>query len=104
MLANELRRRIWDAVRSEVFSPTVESDQRFGASHVWRAKRDDIEKLEERKVEPEAQAENLEAMADNTTNDAAADALEAQADNVEDAGQAKEEAIDDADVNATNAQ
>ena len=52
----------------------------------------------------EAQADNLEAMADNTSNDAAADALEAQADNVEAAGEAKEEAIDDADVNATNAQ
>ena len=52
------------------------------------------------------QAASLEAMADNTTG-AQADSLEAQADSVEAAGEAKEQAIDDADVNAdamTNAQ
>lgn len=55
----------------------------------------------------EAQADNLEAMADNTSNDAQADALEDQADAVRDMGEAREEAIDDSDVNAhalTNAQ
>ena len=44
-------------------------------------------------------AGELEAMADNTTG-AQAESLEAQADSVEAAGEAKEEAIDDADVNA----
>ena len=48
----------------------------------------------------DAQADNLEAMADNATSDAVADNLEAQADATRDAGEAKEEAIDDADVNA----
>ena len=51
-------------------------------------------------------AGELEAMADNTTG-AQAESLEAQADSVEAAGEAKEQAIDDADVNAdamTNAQ
>jgi ABC-type glycerol-3-phosphate transport system substrate-binding protein len=52
----------------------------------------------------EAQAENLEAMADNASNEAMSDSLENQAQAVEEAGAAKEEAIDDADVNATNAQ
>ena len=52
----------------------------------------------------EATADNLEEAADNTANEAQSDALEDQADNVRDAGAAKEEAIDDADVNATNAQ
>ena len=52
----------------------------------------------------EAQAENLEAMADNTSNEMVADSLENQADGIENAGQAKEESIDEADVNATNAQ
>lgn len=47
----------------------------------------------------EAQAENLEAMADNSTG-AQAEALEQQADAVEDAGEQREEAIDDSDVNA----
>jgi predicted small lipoprotein YifL len=49
----------------------------------------------------EAAADALEEMADNTTNDAAADSLEAQADAIEEKGEAKEEAIDEADVNAT---
>ncbi len=48
----------------------------------------------------EAQAGNLEAMADNTSNEAQADALESRADAVQDMGEAKEEAIDDSDVNA----
>ena len=52
----------------------------------------------------EAQAENLEAAAETTTNEVAADSLQSQADALEDAGQAKEEAIDEADVVATNAQ
>lgn len=42
----------------------------------------------------ENQADALEAMADNTTNETLEDSLEAQADNVEDAGEAKAEAID----------
>ena len=54
----------------------------------------------------ENQAEQLEEMADNTTNDVQAEALENQADVLEETGEQKEEAIDDADVNAagTNAQ
>lgn len=48
----------------------------------------------------EAQADNLEAMADNTASEAQSDSLEAQADATREAGAAKEEAIDDADVNA----
>lgn len=48
----------------------------------------------------EMQADSLEAMADNTTNDIAADQLDAQADAIEEAGEAKAEAIDDSDVNA----
>jgi ABC-type glycerol-3-phosphate transport system substrate-binding protein len=51
----------------------------------------------------EAAADNLESMADNTGNAAAADTLENQADALETEGDRKEEAIDDADVNATNA-
>ena len=51
----------------------------------------------------EAASENLEAMADNTTNDAAAATLENQAAALEAEGERKEEAIDDADVNAQNA-
>ena len=45
-------------------------------------------------------AENLEALADNTTNEAAAESLDAQADALKEEGAAKEEAIDEADVNA----
>ena len=47
-------------------------------------------------------AENLEAMADNTSGATAA-TLENQADALEAEGNRKEEAIDDADVNAANA-
>ena len=48
----------------------------------------------------EAAADNLDAMADNTANGAEAAALENQADALEAEGKAKEEAIDEADVNA----
>ena len=50
----------------------------------------------------ESAAENLEAAADNTTNAVAADTLQNQADALEAEGERKEEAIDDADVNAAN--
>jgi hypothetical protein len=50
----------------------------------------------------EAAADNLDAMADNTANGAAAATLENQADALEAEGDRKEEAIDDADVNAQN--
>ena len=50
----------------------------------------------------EAQADNLEAMADNTGNAAAAATLENQADALESEGARREEAIDEADVNAQN--
>lgn len=46
----------------------------------------------------ENKADALDAMADNTTG-AAADALEEQSDQMEALGEAKGEAIDDADVN-----
>jgi hypothetical protein len=49
----------------------------------------------------EAAADNLEAAADNTTGAEAA-TLENQADALESEGARKEEAIDDADVNAAN--
>jgi ABC-type glycerol-3-phosphate transport system substrate-binding protein len=49
----------------------------------------------------EAAADNLEAAADNTTGAEAA-TLENQADALEAEGARKEEAIDDADVNAQN--
>ena len=45
----------------------------------------------------EIQAENLEAMADNATTDAAEDSLQNQAEAVEEAGEEKAEAIDDND-------
>ncbi|HET9427833.1 MAG TPA: hypothetical protein VFO69_05685 [Allosphingosinicella sp.] len=45
----------------------------------------------------EIQAENLEAMADNATTEAAEDALENQAEAVEEAGEEKADAIDDSD-------
>lgn len=48
-------------------------------------------------------AENLDAMADNTTNAAVADSLENQADQLKAEGDRKADAIDDADVNAQNA-
>ncbi|GAA4004945.1 hypothetical protein [Sphingomonas humi] len=47
-------------------------------------------------------AENLEAMADNTGNAAEAATLENQADALKAEGERKEDAIDDADVNAQN--
>jgi hypothetical protein len=47
----------------------------------------------------EAQADNLEAMADNASGPMA-DNLEAQADAAEDRGEAREEAIDESDVDA----
>ena len=50
----------------------------------------------------EAAADNLEMMADNTGNAAAAATLENQADALEAEGDRKEEAIDDADVNAAS--
>lgn len=50
----------------------------------------------------EAAAENLEAMADNSANSAEAATLENQADALEAEGARKEEAIDEADVNAAN--
>jgi hypothetical protein len=48
----------------------------------------------------EAQAQNLEAAAENMSNDAQADVLEDRAEIVKEVGAAREEAIDDADVNA----
>lgn len=48
----------------------------------------------------EAQADNIEAVADAQGNDAVEDALENKADQVREAGEAKEEAIDESDVNA----
>lgn len=48
----------------------------------------------------EAQAENLEAMADNATG-ATAGSLENQADAAEERGEAREEAIDESDVDAS---
>ncbi|GAA4012208.1 hypothetical protein GCM10022280_07540 [Sphingomonas swuensis] len=50
----------------------------------------------------EAAADNLEAAAANTGNAAEAASLENQADALEAEGDRKEEAIDDADVNAAN--
>lgn len=49
----------------------------------------------------EAQAENMEAMADNMSGPAA-EGMEAQAEAVAEEGERKEEAIDDADVEAEN--
>jgi hypothetical protein len=49
----------------------------------------------------EAQAENLDDAADNATGAEAAN-LEAQSDALEDQADATEEAIDEADVNASN--
>ena len=50
----------------------------------------------------EAAADNMEAMADNAATPAEAASLENQADALEAEGDRKEEAIDDADVNAAN--
>ena len=48
----------------------------------------------------ENMAENVDAAADNTANASEADALENQADALREEGADKEDAIDDADVNA----
>lgn len=48
----------------------------------------------------DAQADNMDAVADNMTNEVAAENLEDQADALREKGEAKEEAIDEADVNA----
>jgi hypothetical protein len=50
----------------------------------------------------DAIADNMEDAADNMSNDAAADALENKADAVRQEGENKEEAIDEADVNAAH--
>jgi hypothetical protein len=50
----------------------------------------------------DAKADTLDAMADNATNEAVEENLEDQADAVREAGEAKEEAIDDADVVVNN--
>ena len=50
----------------------------------------------------EAAGDNLDAMADNSGNAAAAETLGDQADALKAEGARKEEAIDDADVNAQN--
>ena len=50
----------------------------------------------------EAAADNLEAAADNAATPAETATLENQADALEAEGERKEEAIDDADVNASN--
>lgn len=46
------------------------------------------------------QADQLDAIADNTTNEAQSDALKDQADALRDEGDNRADAIDDADVNA----
>jgi ABC-type glycerol-3-phosphate transport system substrate-binding protein len=51
----------------------------------------------------DAAADNLEAASENTSNEVVSDTLENQADALEAEGARKEEAIDDADVNASNA-
>lgn len=48
----------------------------------------------------DAVADNLEAVADNTSNEAVAENLNDKADAIRESGEDKEEAIDDADVNA----
>jgi hypothetical protein len=47
-------------------------------------------------------ADNMDAMADNTANAVEADTLRNQADALKAEGERKEDAIDDADVNAQN--
>ena len=54
----------------------------------------------QRRGQCRSHADDLEALADNTSNELSADSLEAQADAIEDRGEAREEEIDDADVNA----
>ena len=46
-------------------------------------------------------ADNMDAMADNTTNATAGEMMEEKADATREMGKAKEEAMDDADMNAT---
>jgi hypothetical protein len=48
----------------------------------------------------DAVADNLEDQADNATNEVVEDNLENQAEAIREEGEAKEEAIDEADVNA----
>jgi hypothetical protein len=48
----------------------------------------------------DAQADVLDQKADNATSEVQEDSLEAQADALREQGEGKEEAIDDADVNA----
>ena len=48
----------------------------------------------------DAIADNLEDQADNATNEVVEDNLENQAEAIREEGEAKEEAIDEADVNA----
>ena len=48
----------------------------------------------------DAVADNLEDTADNATNEVVEDTLENQAEAIREEGEAKEEAIDEADVNA----
>ena len=50
----------------------------------------------------ENQAENLDALAGNAGTDAEAEALGDQADQLREEGDEREDAIDDADVNAAN--
>ena len=51
----------------------------------------------------EDQADNLDALAGNAATDAEAEALGNQADQLREEGENREEAIDDADVNAAEA-
>ena len=48
----------------------------------------------------EAQADNVEAMAENASNESQEDALESNASDIREKGEEAEEAIDDSDVNA----
>ncbi len=50
----------------------------------------------------DAVADTMEDMADNTNNEAAEDALESNASAIREAGEDKEEAIDNADLNAAS--
>ncbi len=51
----------------------------------------------------DAQADNLDALAGNAATDAEAEALGNQADQLREEGENREDAIDDADVNAAEA-
>jgi len=50
----------------------------------------------------DATADNIDAMAENATTESGEEALQNQADALRAEGEAKEEAIDDADVNAAS--